>query len=289
MSTRPDASTLTDPVRILVHFADKGAEGAVRVLGDLAYELVRLGVTVTFAAETLGMAAAAAAALRKRGVRTAAVEGRIDNQPASLLTRFRIVVVYADQAATILHALHAAIGRPTGLLIFWHMSLPDRTICSVAVVATPGDKDTIEATGRLARVIHRLAGPTRDSTISGPSVQVCRGLAEKHCRVALRSLLAGTRGACFEVMMSIGGSPFRPAVIVDRPVEFGDPQAMAEGVARVNCRVLELGNEFVIVETVPDGLRISEVFVKADGTGVKVASPRTVTESGINGRLSLSD
>lgn len=238
-------------------------------------------------------AAALAREATARGVDATGVESRIEDvikqEPPDETSP---VILQVDRPATVASTLETLVGRPRPVLAYQLLRTPSQELYGVAIVLQPSE----DALKRLsARFFGKLAEVTARSGAShvvgerGRPQHIAlepayRNWFATHMKRNLTKVVAGTEpeSAPFEVTRD--GKTTLPLVIQDSGSGWLDASTLARAVAGNPSFRIVPGEDFVVGEIGPDGIRLHRVRLrKTDGLvsirGTVVVDPSTIAEA----------
>ncbi len=300
MTNKRIAPKAKSTVTVLNGGAHRGAERNLDALLDWNQLSSRHALVPRYVDPVPGRAAALADRARERGLAAESIEGRIEEEVRELPEGTEPLILNLDRADTIAEVLRTTEGTARTTLGYLLVKLPTTELWALRFAIAPRDTEARSMARRLFTAIANITAPRGSSFVVGERAESAHVAAEPrfrawmaaHTKENLGRVVAGLPPDGWPLEATTDGSTSRPMVVVEGNA-WRDPAVLARELVAAPPVPLIRGEDFVIAEITPEGVRLHTVRLRLTDGDIRVtgllAVTRDVLPSPVPESRSLSD
>jgi hypothetical protein len=246
----------------------------VRVMREVNDISSRVRIEPTYVDPMPAKAATLAREAVEQGIRAYSIEGRVEEFLTNSAPDGRVgdvVVLNLDRPAAIAAALRAAAPRAQGVLGYLLIATPTAELFGVRLCFRADESELVEKAARFFDGLAVVTARSGSSWVIGErgrpehraAETVYRQWFADHLRTNLQKVVADIEPECSPVQLTRDGRTTLAAVVTESPTGWKDPRELAEEVAADPPMPLVRGEDFAILETGSEGVRIHRVRLRA--------------------------
>ncbi len=254
--------------------AGRGARHLMPVIREINDISSRVRIEPTYVDPVPAKAATLAGEAVEQGVRAYSVEGHVEEFLTAETSDGRIVgvvVLNLDRAAAIASALRVAMVQGQGVLGYLLIATPSAELLGVRLCFRANERDLVDKAARFFDGLAVVTARSGSSWVVGNNGRPEHRAAEAvyrewfadHLRANLQRVVGDIEPECSPVELTRDGRTTLAAVVTESPTGWKDPRDLAEEVAADPPMPLVRGEDFAILETGTDGVRIHRIRLRA--------------------------
>jgi hypothetical protein len=292
----PDTHTQPRQLQVISGGAGQGARHLVSAIHDLNTLSDRFHIEPTYVDPVPAKAVSLVREAADAGVHAHAIEAHVeeiltDNASDNI---DRVVVLNLDRPASIAAALRAVAAREQEVLGYLLVATPTAELFGVRFVLRSGEGELVRQAARFFDGLAAVTARSGSTWVIGErgrpehraTETVYRAWFADHLQANLPKLVADIEPETSPVEITRDGTTTLAAVLIESPTGWREPRVLAEEVAAEPPMPLVRGEDFAILETGPDGVRIHRVRLRVtdgrlavfDTTGIDPAMVEEVRQ-----------
>jgi hypothetical protein len=269
----PGGSGGLTQLAVLSAGAGRGARHLVPVIRELNESFPRVRLEPTYVDPVPAKAASLAGEAVEQGIHASSMEAHIEEVLTGETSEERVgglIILNLDRAASIAAALRAAAAAMQGVLGYLLIATPTGELFGIRLALRADEHPLLQKAARFFDGLALVTARSGSSWVVGehgrPEHRVTeviyRGWFADHLRANLAKIVADIEPESSPVEITPDGRTTRAAVLTESPSGWKDPMDLAYEVAEDPPMPLVRGEDFAILETGPDGVRIHRVRLR---------------------------